>query len=138
MHILLLRESIYNQTDVSYALAKHVICTHAKDANFVFSPLSLHVILGLIGAGSNGPTRDQLLGFLKSKSTEELNTLSSKVVTAVLAGGEALGGPRLSFANGVWVDRRVGLKHSFKQIAEKDYMAVSTNVDFQNKVCLLV
>lgn len=129
-----LRESILNQTDVSFSLAKHAISTHAKDANLVFSPLSLHVVLGLIASGSNGPTRDQLLGFLKSKSTEELNSLSSQIATVVLADGDPLGGPRLSFANGIWVDRSVDLKPTFKKIVENDYKAASTHVDFQNKV----
>lgn len=129
-----LRESILNQTDVSVSLAKHVISTHAKDTNLVFSPLSLHVALGLIAAGSDGPTRDQLLGFLKSKSAEELNLLSSQIVTVVLADGGPLGGPLLSFANGVWVDRSLSLKPAFKEIVDKTYRAASTHVDFQNQV----
>lgn len=128
-----LRESILNQTDVSVSLAKHVIAAHAKDTNLVFSPLSLHVVLGLIASGSDGPTRNQLLGFLKSKSTEELDTLSSQIVAVVFADGGPLGGPLLSFANGVWVDRSVSLKPSFKQIVENAYRAASTHVDFQNK-----
>lgn len=129
-----LRESILNQTDVSFSLAKQAISAHAKHSNLVFSPLSIHVVLGLIASGSNGPTRDQLLGFLKSKSTEELNSLSSQITAVVLADGDPLGGPRLSFANGLWVDQSIGLKPSFKQIVENDYKAASTNVDFQNKV----
>ncbi|OIT30213.1 hypothetical protein A4A49_22366 [Nicotiana attenuata] len=60
------RLSIINQTDVSLMLAKHIFSTEAKgDTNMVFSPLSMHVVLGLITAGSSGPTRDQLLSFLK-------------------------------------------------------------------------
>ncbi|KAL8532458.1 hypothetical protein ACS0TY_008886 [Phlomoides rotata] len=128
-----LQESILNQTDVSFSLAKHAISTHAKDTNLVFSPLSIHVVLGLIASGSSGPTRDQLLSFLKSKSTEELSSLSSQIATVVLADGAPLGGPRLSLANGVWVDQSVALKPSFKQIVENDYKAASARVDFQNK-----
>ncbi|KAL8466267.1 hypothetical protein ACS0TY_035399 [Phlomoides rotata] len=118
-----LQESIVNQTDVSFSLAKHAISTHAKDANLVFSPLSIHVVLGLIASGSSGPTQHQILGFLKSTSTEELNSLSSQIATVVLDDGAPLGGPRLSLANGVW----------FKQTLENDYKAASAHVDFQNK-----
>ncbi|GFQ00198.1 serpin-zx [Phtheirospermum japonicum] len=128
-----LRESIVNQTDVSLSLAKHVISTKAKDANLVFSPLSIHVVLGLIAAGSGGSTRDQLLGYLKSKSVQELSSLSSQLVTLLFADGGSLGGPRLSFANGVWVDQSLTLKPAFKEIVENDYRAASNHVDFQTK-----
>ncbi|KAL7117124.1 hypothetical protein ACP275_03G051900 [Erythranthe tilingii] len=128
-----LRESILNQTDVSFSLASHVISAHAKDANLIFSPLSIHVVLGLIAAGSGGPTRDQMLGFLKSKSTDELNSLSSQLVTLVFADGSHLGGPRLSLANGVWVDQSLSLKPDFKEIVANSYKAASNHVDFQTK-----
>ncbi|KAK4490356.1 hypothetical protein RD792_001032 [Penstemon davidsonii] len=128
-----LQQSILNQTHVSLTLAKQVISTKAKDSNFVFSPLSIHVVLGLIAAGSKGPTHDQLLGFLKSKSGEELNSLSSQLVTLLFADGGPLGGPLLSFANGVWVDGSLTLKPAFKEIVENAYKAVSNHVDFQNK-----
>ncbi|GFP79195.1 serpin-zx [Phtheirospermum japonicum] len=102
-----LRESIVKQTDVSLTLAKHVISTQAKDTNFVFSPLSMHVLLCMVAAGSGGPTRDQLLGYLKSSSVEELNSLSSQ--------------------------QSLKLKPAFKEIVENDYKAASNHVDFQNK-----
>ncbi|XP_057793606.1 serpin-ZX-like [Salvia miltiorrhiza] len=130
-----LRESILNQTDVYLMLAKHVISAHAKDANLVFSPLSIHVnhvVLGLIAAGSDGPTRLQLLSFLRRESTEELDLLSS-LSSQLLADGSPLGGPLLSFANGVWVDRSVSLKPAFKDILDNSYRAASIHADFQNQ-----
>ncbi|KAG8377660.1 hypothetical protein BUALT_Bualt08G0056000 [Buddleja alternifolia] len=128
-----LRESIVNQNDVSLSLAKHLISTKAKDTNLVFSPLSIHVVLGLIAAGSRGPTRDQLLGFLKSKSAEQLDSLSSQLVTLLFADGGPLGGPRLTFANGVWIDQSLTFKPSFKDVVENAYKAASNHVDFQTK-----
>ncbi|EYU25363.1 hypothetical protein MIMGU_mgv1a026330mg [Erythranthe guttata] len=129
-----LKKSTLNQAEVSLLLAKHVITAHAKDANVVISPLSIQVLLGMIANGSNGPTRDQLLGFLKSKSTQELNLLSSEVLTRVFADGEPLGGPRLSLANSVWVDRSLTLKPAFRDIVHNIYVAASDHVDFQTKV----
>ena len=129
-----LEQSILNQTDVSVLLANRVISGHAKDANLVFSPLSIHVVLGLIAAGSDGPTRVQLLSFLKTKSTEELNSLSSQLVSLVLADASPLGGPLLSFANGVWVDRSLTFKPAFKDIVDNSYKAASDHVDFQTQV----
>ncbi|KAL9446118.1 hypothetical protein AB3S75_013901 [Citrus x aurantiifolia] len=127
------RESISNQTDVALSLTKHVALTEAKDSNLVFSPSSIHVLLSLISAGSNGPTLDQLLSFLKSKSNDQLNTFASELVAVVFADGSPSGGPRLSVANGVWIDKSLSLKNTFKQVVDNVYKAASNQVDFQTK-----
>ncbi|KAL3617792.1 hypothetical protein CASFOL_038113 [Castilleja foliolosa] len=95
-----LRKSIVNQTNISLSLAKHVISTESKDddSNLVFSPLSIHVVLGLIAAGSGGSTGDQLLRYLNSRSAQDLRSQASQLVTQLFADGAPLGGPRLSFA----------------------------------------
>ncbi|XP_022844073.1 serpin-ZX-like [Olea europaea var. sylvestris] len=128
-----LRESIKNQTQASLQLAHHLVSTEAKEKNLVFSPLSIHVVLGLIAAGSKDQTLNQLLNFLKSKSTDELNSLSSQLVTLIFADGGPLGGPCLSFANGVWIDQSLSFKPSFKEIVDNIYKAASNPVDFQTK-----
>ncbi|MBA0836975.1 hypothetical protein Goarm_009162 [Gossypium armourianum] len=128
-----LRESITSQTDVALTLTKHVLQTEAKDSNLLFSPLSIHVVLSLIAAGAKGPTLDQLLSFLKFKSNDQLSSFSSELVSVVFADGSPAGGPRLSFANGVWLDRSLPLKPSFKQVVDSVYNAASKLVDFQNK-----
>ncbi|KAL7207849.1 hypothetical protein ACSBR1_029741 [Camellia fascicularis] len=128
-----LRQLINKQTDASLAIAKQVVLSEAKDSNLVFSPLSIHVVLSLITAGSKPPTLDQLLSFLNSKSSDELNSLSSQLVSLVFADGGPTGGPTLSFANGVWVDQSLSLKPSFKHIVDTVYKAASNHVDFQTK-----
>ncbi|MBA0881655.1 hypothetical protein Goshw_001770 [Gossypium schwendimanii] len=128
-----LRESITSQTDVALTLTKHVLQTEAKDSNLLFSPLSIHVVLSLIAAGAKGPTLDQLLSFLKFKSNDQLSSFSSELVSVVFADGSPAGGPRLSFANGVWLDRSLPLKPSFKQVVDNVYNAASKLVDFQTK-----
>ncbi|KAL2504170.1 Serpin-ZX [Abeliophyllum distichum] len=133
-----IRESFSNQTDVSLLLARNLVSSKAKDANLVFSPVSINVLLGLIAAGSKGHTLDQLLSFLKSKSSEELNSISSQLVTLVFADGWPLGGPRLSFANGVWVDQSFSLKPTFKEIVHNAYKAAASHVDFQTEFMIVV
>lgn len=54
-------------------------------------------------------------------------------MSLVFADGSASGGPRLSFVNGVWVDKSLGLKDGFKGVVENVYKAVSNHVDFQTK-----
>ncbi|KAL3637265.1 hypothetical protein CASFOL_019564 [Castilleja foliolosa] len=129
-----LRKSIVNQSDVALTLTKHVFSTKAKDGGdlvLVFSPLSIHVVLGMIAAGSDGSTRHQLLRYLKAKSVQQLTSQASQFVTLLFADGAPLGGPRLSFSNGVWVEQSLNLEPSFKQIVENDFRSALYHVDFK-------
>ncbi|XP_017229600.2 serpin-ZX [Daucus carota subsp. sativus] len=122
-----------NQVDVSLTLAKHFLLNYGKDSNLVFSPISIQVVLSLLAAGSNGQTRDQLLSFLKAESVDELNSVYALLVDVVFADGSSSGGPRVSVANGVWLDESLSFKDAFQQVAETMYKAASHRVDFQNK-----
>jgi serpin B len=118
-----LRESIGNQTDVALSLSKQILLTESNNSNLVFSPLSIEVLLSLIASGSKGSTLEQLLSFLKSKSSDHLSSFSSQLLAVVLTDGSASGGPRLKFANGVRVDSSLSLKPSFKQVVGSTYKA---------------
>ncbi|KAM4129585.1 hypothetical protein ACJW30_01G034500 [Castanea mollissima] len=128
-----IHESISNQTDVALGISKCLLLTEGKDSNVVFSPLSIHVVLSLVAAGSNGRTLDQFLSFLKFKSVDHMNSFASQYVAVVLADASPSGGPRLSFANGVWLDKSLSLKPSFKQVVDTYYKAALDQVDFQTK-----
>ncbi|KAH7840419.1 hypothetical protein Vadar_016568 [Vaccinium darrowii] len=127
------KQLIRSQTNVSLSFAKQISQFESKDSNLVFSPILIHVVLSLVAAGSKGPTQAQLLTLLNSKSTDDLNSLSSQLVSLVFADTRPTGGPRLSFANGVWVDQSLSLKPSFKQVADTVYKAALNHVDFQTK-----
>ncbi|KAL6212979.1 hypothetical protein ACLB2K_018194 [Fragaria x ananassa] len=128
-----LRASIANQTDVGLGITKKLLQTEGKDKNVVYSPLSIHVVLSLIAAGSKGPTQEQVLSFLKSKFAGDLNSFASELVAVIFADGSSTGGPRLSNANGIWVDQPLALKPSFKEVVESAYKAALNQVDFQTK-----
>jgi serpin B len=108
-----------------------------SSGNVVFSPLSLHVALSLLAAGAGGATRDKIaatIGAAGPGNAEGLHELSEMVVQVVLADASAAGGPRVAFANGVFVDASLPLKPSFKDIAVGKYKAETQSVDFQTKV----
>ncbi|XVF74146.1 hypothetical protein PTKIN_Ptkin13bG0036700 [Pterospermum kingtungense] len=124
---------IRSQSDIALNLTKQILQTKKKGSNLVFSPLSIQVVLSAIAAGSKGSTLDQLLCFLKSKSNDHLSSFSSQIIPALLANGSAVGVPRLSFANGIWLDKSLPLKDSFKQTVKNVYNAASNQVDFQTQ-----
>jgi len=139
-HQSLAKGSTRKQTDAFLTLANPVLPTavHKGESNMVFSPLLMQVVLGLMTAGSAGPSRDELLSFLKSNSTDEINYLSSQLVDCVLLDASPNGGLRLSAANSVWVDQSARLKPSFTQIVDNVYKATSLSVDFASKVSFLI
>ncbi|WJX41285.1 hypothetical protein P8452_28660 [Trifolium repens] len=129
-----LRESITNQTNVSFSIANHLFSKQShQHKNIVLSPLSLQVVLSIIAAGSEGPTQQQVLEFLQSKSTDHLNYFASQLVSVVLSDAGPAGGPLLSFADSVWVQQTLSLLPSFKEIVSNDYKANLSSVDFINK-----
>ncbi|KAF5806509.1 putative Serpin family protein [Helianthus annuus] len=129
-----LKQSVSNQTDVSTTLATHLL-SKKHDKNVVFSPLSIHVALSVLAAGSKGQTLDQLLAFLKTNTTDNLNSLYSQLVPSIFPEARPRGGPgpRVSFANGFWVDKTLSLKPTFKQVVDTVYKSECNQVDFHNK-----
>ncbi|KAK1380221.1 Serpin-ZX [Heracleum sosnowskyi] len=132
-HIRDTKQTIDSQVDVSLTLAKHLLLNYGKKTNLVFSPISMQIVLSLLAAGSSGETLDQLLSFLKAKTIDDLNHLYSYLVDLVFVDGSVSGGPCLSFANGVWLDKSLALKPSFKHVVDNLYKAASHEVDFKNK-----
>jgi serpin B len=149
---LLADESFTNLAKVSLTITKHLFSKQEyKDNNVLFSPLSLQVVLSIITAGSEGPTRQQLLDFLQFKSTDHLNSVVSHLLSFILK--ESIPSHRpstsffghyfppatpasLSFTNGVWVEQTLSLQPSFEEIVSSCYKATLSSADFINNVCI--
>jgi serpin B len=136
-----IRLSIAHQTRfalrLAAALSSHSAAAAAPAANAAFSPLSLHVALSLLAAGAGGATRDQIAASLGGDgpgAAEGLHALAEQVVQLVLADGSGAGGPRVAFADGVFVDASLKLKPAFGEVAVGKYRAETQSVDFQKKV----
>ena len=136
-----MRLSVAHQTRFALRLAAALSSPSSAAAppaaNAAFSPLSLHVALSLLAAGAGGATRDQLAATLGGDgpgAAEGLHALAEQVVQVVLADGSAAGGPRVAFADGVFVDASLKLKPAFGEVAVGKYRAETHSVDFQTKV----
>ncbi|XP_057418847.1 serpin-ZX-like [Lotus japonicus] len=128
-----LRKSIRCQTDVALSITEHLFSKEEyQEKNLIFSPFSLHAVLCVMAAGSEGPTLDELLSFLRTDSIDHLNTLFSQLVSVLLSDAAAPS-HRLSFVNGMWADKSVSLSHSFKQLVATHYKATLASVDFLAK-----
>ncbi|KAF3579044.1 hypothetical protein DY000_02035319 [Brassica cretica] len=129
-----LQTSVGKQNEIVLNFAKHVIATtDAKTSNLVFSPASINVILSFFAAKSGGSTANHILSLLQASSITELNAVSSKVITDVLADSTATGGPTISVANGVWMDKSLPVEPCFTSLIENTYKANFNQVDFRTK-----
>ncbi|KAM0906682.1 hypothetical protein ACQ4PT_016642 [Festuca glaucescens] len=132
------RLSIAHQTRFALRLASAISSNpEYAAANAAYSPLSLHVGLSLLAAGAGGATREQLVATLGTgeagEEAEGLHALAEQVVQLVLADASCVGGPRIAFANGVFVDASLALKPSFQELAVGRYKANVQPADFQTK-----
>ncbi|KAI4985963.1 hypothetical protein ZWY2020_018593 [Hordeum vulgare] len=132
-----LRLSIAHQTRFGLRLASAISSNPDSAAtNVAFSPVSLHIALSLVAAGARGATREQLVAVLGgggAGEAEALQSLAEQVVQFVLADASINSGPRVAFANGVFVDTSLSLKPSFQELAVCKYKSEVQSVDFQTK-----
>ncbi|GJZ75399.1 serpin-ZX, partial [Tanacetum coccineum] len=105
-----------------------------EKGNFVCSPLSLDIILGMLAVGAEGETLKQMLGFLRHESMDQF--LSQSPSSKLLA-QSFNSGLEFTLMNGVWVEKRVGpLLSSYQKVLKTVYKTEATYVDFKDKVKL--
>ncbi|GKU97429.1 hypothetical protein SLEP1_g10574 [Rubroshorea leprosula] len=132
------------KTDFCLQMTNHVLLKQAKEgSNFVSSPLSFHVVLSLIAAGSKGHTLEQVLSFLGAETVDSLNHSSAQIINLISPVEETKKrkspdespekGPTLSFVNGAWIDQRFSWKPSFEDVLKEVYKAKFQEVDFARK-----
>ncbi|CAI9106423.1 OLC1v1005576C1 [Oldenlandia corymbosa var. corymbosa] len=110
-------------------LGKHKV---ENNVNSIFSPLTFHVVLGMMAAESNNPMRDGILSYLKSNSIDELNYVCSLFVNFILLDDSLTGGPILSTANGIWSNSPP--HPDYPNILQSVYKAQFHLADFVNSV----
>ncbi|KAM0901125.1 hypothetical protein ACQ4PT_020190 [Festuca glaucescens] len=117
------------------AFAISVLCQLAcggGDANLAVSPLSIHAVLALLGAGAKGDTLDQIVAFLGPAGGRAHATLMSHVALHVLsdsAGDD--GGPTVRFANGIWVDAAMRLRAGYAAVVSEHYRSQARPASFE-------
>ncbi|KAM0923920.1 hypothetical protein ACQ4PT_005221 [Festuca glaucescens] len=105
----------------------------ASGSNLAVSPLSIHAALTLLGAGAKGPTLDQIVAFLGPAGGPAHAMLASHVALRVLYNSPGDdGGPKVRFANGVWVDAAMRLKAGYAAVVSEHYRAQAHPASFKH------
>uniref|UniRef100_A0A0E0F416 Serpin domain-containing protein n=1 Tax=Oryza meridionalis TaxID=40149 RepID=A0A0E0F416_9ORYZ len=105
----------------------------SNNKNVVFSPASLYAALALVASGARGTTLDELLALLGAASLDELEESVRRAVEVGLADESASGGPRVSYACGVWHDETLELKPDYRAAAAGTYKAETRAANFQRQ-----
>ncbi|KAE9446834.1 hypothetical protein C3L33_21258, partial [Rhododendron williamsianum] len=121
--------------DFSAGMAKQLLLNQVKkncsNKNFALSPVSIDVALGMVAAGSRGPTLERMLALLGAQDIDEIKQSASAMMAAANCGGEGGDGPVLCMVNGAWVDKRFPLVDSYEEEVLKGiYGCDAQTVDF--------
>ncbi|KAF3580963.1 hypothetical protein DY000_02035321 [Brassica cretica] len=106
-----LRKSVGKQNELALRVANHVIAT-------------------------TPPRKPPASCFRQRQSMS--SSASSLPITDILADSTASGGPTISAANGVWIDKSLSVETSFKDLIENSYKAAFNLVDFRTKADVVV
>ncbi|CAL5015743.1 unnamed protein product [Urochloa decumbens] len=88
--------------------------------------MSLRAGLALLAAGTRGATLRQLLTFLGSEDTHQLDADIASLLTGLTTW------PQLTFAAGMFVDRTLHLATEFESSAVTSHRSVTRSVEFMN------
>jgi serpin B len=124
-------------TALSHRLAKQFSAANNGDGNLVFSPLSIYSTLSLVAAGAQGKTLRELLDLLGTESRDGLDMNVRAMVKKAIPARPQDGGPRVSYASGLWHDSRRTLKPSYRDVAATSFRPAVRAVDFLTKVSRL-
>lgn len=104
-----------------------------KDKNYMFSPLSIKMALGLAANGASGETKDEILKTLEITNIDEFNQFSKNLINKY-SKTEVL---NLNIANSIWINKdKTDQRFSnyFKGIATDFYNAQAETVKNANAV----
>ncbi|KAM3373083.1 hypothetical protein ACQJBY_019806 [Aegilops geniculata] len=123
------------EVDLAFALGlnKRLADDAGRSGNLVFSPLSVYAAFSLVAAGARDRTLDELLGVLGAPSRDFLAGHVRALAKQVLADRSRTGGPRVSFASGVWHDRTMPIRPAYRDNAAESFKAVARAVNFRQK-----
>lgn len=100
--------------------------------NMNISPLSIHMILSLLGQGAEGKTKDEInkVLYLNNFTDEEIRSENKKIFENNYIKSQT---SKLLLANSIWKDKDYEFMEAFIDISLTDYYSELFEVDFDNQ-----
>ena len=118
-------------TEFAFRFFKQINQTEVKEPNWMVSPLSASLALGMITNGAGGNTLDEMkntLGF-SSSSLDEMNAYYQKLTRELLNLDNST---RVGIANSIWISDEFDVYNSFVDVNKSMYNAKVSNLDFSS------
>ncbi|CAA7061259.1 unnamed protein product [Microthlaspi erraticum] len=127
------RNSMKKQNDVAMILFSHVVSLAAK-GNIVFSPASINSAITMHAAGPEGESiANEVVSYLRSSSIDELKAVFQEISSVVFADHSTSGSPKITTANGLWIEKSLPIDPKFQDLFENFFKAIYAPVDFRSK-----
>ncbi|KAH7848778.1 hypothetical protein Vadar_007707 [Vaccinium darrowii] len=131
-------KSTKSRVNFSTGMAKQIFLKQVKEGlnnNFVLSPISMDLLLGMVASGLCGTALERTLTLLGAQDIHEIKSSASAIMAAFAGGGgrSDKGGDDLvlCMVNGAWVDKQFPLVDSYKEDVLKGiYDCDAQTVDF--------
>ena len=116
-------------TDFAFDFLKRLNDEEKKDKNAFVSPLSLHIALGMLLNGANGPTAQEIQKTLKldTQTLAEANQTYANLMENLPGVDPKV---KLTLANSVWYRNGFEVETSFQDVLRKSFRAEVTPLDF--------
>lgn len=117
--------------EFAFRFFKQVNATEQEHLNWMVSPLSASLALGMVTNGAGGNTLAEIretLGF-SSSSLDEMNAYCQKLTAALL---DLDNTTKLGIANSIWIKQGFQLYDSFVEVNKRMYDAQVQNLDFES------
>lgn len=114
---------LYDATDINGAI------TNTQNGNFCLSPASAAISFTLFANSIDNPWRDQVVNSLGFKSIDEMNTLTTKLLTYLPADET---GVLIKLANSVWVNNKYTISKDYKQFMQSTFRSPVSPLDISD------
>lgn len=103
--------------------------TDTQNGNFCLSPASAAICFTLYANSIDNPWRDQVVNSLGFKSIDEMNTLTTKLLTYLPADET---GVLIKLANSVWVNNKYTISKDYKQFMQSTFRSPVSPLDISD------
>ncbi|MFD1615714.1 serpin family protein [Gelatiniphilus marinus] len=124
------REIVSANNDFAFSLFKEINKTETED-NFLISPVSASLALGMVYNGANGETQEAFSNVFNYGNTtlEETNLVNQNIIDNL---SYTSTGAVFEIANSIWVNNSFPVNNSFLQANKTYYYAEVQNKDFSD------
>tara|TARA_R110001583_G_scaffold23003_6_gene85648 strand:- start:4799 stop:6025 length:1227 start_codon:yes stop_codon:yes gene_type:complete len=124
------QQIVTSNNDFAFSLFKEIAQTETEN-NFMISPVSASLALGMVYNGANGETKQAFANIFNYGNTtlEETNLVNQNIIENLTRTGS---GTTFEIANSLWVNNSFPVKETFLKANETYYFAEVQNKDFND------